>query len=51
MASTYAEQRREIETRYRDWLIDTDRFKELPKEKNAASAKPPVRAFRGLEID
>ncbi|XP_055611346.1 uncharacterized protein LOC129757959 [Uranotaenia lowii] len=52
LATMHAEQRKEIETQYRDWLIDSAALKEAPKEKSASgSIKPPIRSFRGLEID
>ncbi|XP_055636285.1 alpha-tocopherol transfer protein-like [Toxorhynchites rutilus septentrionalis] len=51
MAALYGEQRNELETEYREWLINSAVLKEAPKEKNNPSMRPPVRSFRGLEID
>lgn len=56
LATMHAEQRKEIETDYREWLIDSGSLKEAPKNSTSSSAasssiKPPVKGFRGLEID
>lgn len=58
----YKEQRKNLETNYREWLIDSAVLKEKPKEKNnntgkgsSASGKtsiaPTIRSFSALEID
>lgn len=54
----YAEQRGRLETMYRDWLIDSAKFKEKkdPKNNNEKTSKkksisPPIRSFNALEID
>lgn len=51
LAVMHAEQRIELETEYREWLIDSGALKEAPKEKNNPSMRPPVKTFRNLEID
>ncbi|XP_058116316.1 alpha-tocopherol transfer protein-like [Anopheles ziemanni] len=55
VATMHADQKKRLETEYRDWLMDSGALKEAPKQKNgstsASSVKPPVKAFRGLEID
>ncbi|XP_058821910.1 alpha-tocopherol transfer protein-like [Topomyia yanbarensis] len=54
LAVMHAEQKKEIETKYREWLIDSAALKEAPKDKSnisSSSIKPPVRGFRSLEID
>uniref|UniRef100_A0A182K9E8 CRAL-TRIO domain-containing protein n=1 Tax=Anopheles christyi TaxID=43041 RepID=A0A182K9E8_9DIPT len=53
VATMHAEQKKRLETEYQEWLIDSSALKEAPKQKNAPSnsIKPPVKAFRGLEID
>lgn len=53
VATMHAEQKKRLETEYRDWLMDSGALKEAPKQKNSNSnsIKPPVKAFRGLEID
>ena len=46
-----------METEYKDWLIDSSRLKESPKEKPIkpdrlkAIQQPPVKSFQALEID
>lgn len=58
----YKEQRKNLETNYREWLIDSAVLKEKSKEKNnntskgaSSSAKTPIaptiRSFSALEID
>lgn len=50
----HSEHRKRLETTYREWLIDTNHLKELPKDKDSKSAnkyEAPVRAFKALEID
>ncbi|KAL1403302.1 hypothetical protein pipiens_001799 [Culex pipiens pipiens] len=56
LAAMHAEQKKEIETDYREWLIDSGSLKEAPKNSTTSSSgsssiKPPVKGFRGLEID
>ena len=49
------EHRKRLETTYREWLIDTNHLKELPKDgkdsKSSNKYDTPVRAFKALEID
>lgn len=55
----YQDQRKRLETIYRDWLIDSAKYKEKPKEPNnnnekiskKKSMKAPIRSFKALEID
>lgn len=58
----YKEQRKNLETNYREWLIDSAVLKEKPKVKNSNSTKntttsakssiaPTIRSFNALEID
>jgi len=56
----YVEQKLEIETKYREWLIDSAQFKEKPKEKSCSRSSNkgalkntavPIRSFSALEID
>ncbi|KXJ80465.1 alpha-tocopherol transfer protein-like [Aedes albopictus] len=51
LATMHAEQKKEIESDYREWLIDTAALKEAPKDNKSNAIKPPTKAFRGLEID
>lgn len=58
----YKEQRKNLETNYREWLIDSNALKEKPKEKYNNTSKgaspslktsiaPTIRSFSALEID
>lgn len=54
----YVEQKLDIETKYREWLIDSAQFKEKPKEKSCSRSSnkgalknSTVRSFSALEID
>lgn len=57
-AELYGEQRRKMEHIYKDWLIDSAKLKEKPKEKNRnesgskkKSCSIPIQSFSALEID
>lgn len=58
-ADYYRDQRKRLETVYRDWLIDSGKLKEKPKEKKLSNGKmsskvaisPPIHSFNALEID
>lgn len=52
----YREQRTRIETIYKDWLIETAKYKEKAKESKVRNGRkntssPPIRSFSALEID
>lgn len=46
------EQKKFIETEYRDWLIDTNFLRDKPKDgKKNPYSTPPIKSFQALEID
>lgn len=52
----YEEQRKRLETIYKDWLIDSGKYKKIKsKDKKKDSKKnsfaPPIQSFSALEID
>jgi hypothetical protein len=55
MEKMYQEQKKLLETEYKEWLIDSNALKEKPKDKNQSSQKskydPPLNSFKSLEID
>lgn len=49
----HQEQRKYIESEYRDWLVDSNNLKDAPKDKKANSAylSSKITSFKSLEID
>jgi len=48
----HMEQKRHIETEYRDWLIDSNFLRNKPKDgKKDPYREPPIQSFQALEID
>ncbi|XP_063708337.1 uncharacterized protein LOC134836970 [Culicoides brevitarsis] len=47
----HVEQRKFIETEYRDWLIDTNNLRDAPKDKKAGYLSSKITSFKSLEID
>lgn len=57
----HEEQKKRLEEEYRDWLVESSQFKQLPKEKktskksvldaNANACDPPIASLNQLSVD